>query len=147
MAPEELPAIMDKTGLVVLPSEFEGLPLVLLECMAFGVPFVASDVGAVRSLAEDNPDVRVVPLEYGAITSAIQEVAAGIRGGEIRGDRLQGYYLRRYDHEHVANQWVSALMNPEEFRGPKRSTNRPSLPSLMLERMKRAKILNRENEA
>jgi glycosyltransferase involved in cell wall biosynthesis len=138
--PEELPAIMDKTDLVVLPSEYEGLPLVLLECMAFGVPFVASDVGAVRSLAEDNLDVRVVPLENGAITSAIQEVAAGIRGGEIRGDRLQQYYLRRYGHEHVANQWVSALMNPEEFWGPKRSTNRPSLSSLMLERMKRAKI-------
>jgi glycosyltransferase involved in cell wall biosynthesis len=140
--PEELPAIMDQADLVVLPSEYEGLPLVLLECMAFGVPFVASDVGAVRSLAEDNPDVRVVPLENSAIAAAIQEVAAGIRNGGIRGDRLQEYYSARYGHEHLADHWVSALMNPEEFWGAKRSTNRVSLPQLMLARMKCAKTLN-----
>jgi glycosyltransferase involved in cell wall biosynthesis len=140
--PEELPAIMDQADLVVLPSEYEGLPLVLLECMAFGVPFVASDVGAVRSLAEDNPDVRVVPLENSAIAAAVQEVAAGIRNGGIRGDRLQEYYSARYGHEHLADHWVSALMNPEEFWGAKRSTDRVPLPQLMLARMKCAKTLN-----
>lgn len=52
--PEELLAIMEKIDLVVRPSDVEGIPLGLLECRAFGVPFVVSDVGAVRSLAEDN---------------------------------------------------------------------------------------------
>jgi len=132
-ASEELPAIMDKTDLVVLPSEYEGVPLVLLECMAFGVPFVASDVGAIRSLAEDNPDVRVVPLANRAIASAIQEMAIGIRSGNIRGDRLQEYHRIRYGYEKLARQWMSALIEPEEFWGPKKHVKQLSLSRLLLQ--------------
>jgi glycosyltransferase involved in cell wall biosynthesis len=136
--PEELPAIMDKTDLVVLPTEYEGVPLVLLECMAFGVPFVASDVGAISSLAEDNPDVCVVPLENRAIASAIQEMAIGIRSGKIRGDRLQEYHRKRYSHEELTRHWVSALIEPGKFWGPKKHVKQPSLPRLMLQRVTRA---------
>jgi glycosyltransferase involved in cell wall biosynthesis len=135
--PEQLPAIMDKTDLVVLPSDYEGVPLVLLECMAFGVPFVASDVGAISSLAEDNPDVCVVPLENRTIASAIQEMAIGIRSGKIRGDRLQEYHRKRYSHEELTRQWVSALIEPEKFWGPKKHVTQPSLSRLMLQRMTR----------
>lgn len=137
--PAELPALMDNIDLVVLPSDFEGVPLVLLECMAFGVPFVASDVGAVRSLAEENPDVRVVPLENGALACAIEEMARGLRAGEACGKRLQEYFSARYGFEQLADQWVSALMSPEEFWGPKRKKNAPSLSALMLERIRAAK--------
>jgi len=137
--PEELPAVMENIDLVVLPSDYEGVPLVLLECMAFGVPFVASDVGAVRSLAEENPDVRVVPLENGSLARAIEEMARAIRAGEVRGERLQEYFSARYGFEQLADQWVSALMSPEEFWGSKREKNAPSLSALVRERIRAAK--------
>jgi len=101
--------------------------------MAFGVPFVASDVGAIRSLAEDNPDVRVVPLANRAIASAIQEMAIGIRSGNIRGDRLQEYHRIRYGYEKLARQWMSALIEPEEFWGPKKHVKQLSLSRLLLQ--------------
>jgi glycosyltransferase involved in cell wall biosynthesis len=135
--PEQLPSIMENIDLVVLPSDFEGVPLVLLECMAYGVPFVASDVGAVRSLAQDNPDVRVVPLANRELAMAIEEMARKIRAGELRGERLQQYFSARYG-DRLADQWVSALMQPEEFWGPKQLKNRPSLSGLMLRRMSTA---------
>jgi glycosyltransferase involved in cell wall biosynthesis len=111
----ELAKIMSQTDLVVLPSKEEGLPVILLEAMAHGVPFVASDVGAVRTLAEDNPDVLVVPLDNGALKAAIEEMAAAIRTGRVQGDRLQDYHQARYSYEILSRQWIEALLYPEQL--------------------------------
>jgi glycosyltransferase involved in cell wall biosynthesis len=108
-----LAQIFDGTDLFVLPSETEGLPVILLEAMAHGVPFVATDVGAVRTLAEDNPDVRVVPLDNGALKEAIEEMARGIHSGQVRGDRLQAYHKARFGYEILSQQWGRVLLYSE----------------------------------
>jgi glycosyltransferase involved in cell wall biosynthesis len=106
----ELSAILQRTDLVVLPSEAEGLPVVLLEAMAYGVPFVASDVGAVRTLAQDNPDVRVVPLDNFALRKAILEMMRVIREGRVSRKRLQAYHRGRYPFERIADAWAISLL-------------------------------------
>jgi glycosyltransferase involved in cell wall biosynthesis len=47
---QRIEEVMPKVGLLVLSSISEGLPLVLLEGFAAGVPAVATDVGACRQL-------------------------------------------------------------------------------------------------
>lgn len=42
------------SDLFIMPSLEEGFPRVLLECMASGVPFVASDVGGVRDIVPES---------------------------------------------------------------------------------------------
>jgi glycosyltransferase involved in cell wall biosynthesis len=111
----DLPKIYSQTDVVVLPSESEGLPLVLMEAMAYGVPFVATDVGAIRTLAEDNPDVCVVPLDDTALKFGIERMARAIRSGQIDGRRLQQYHHERYGYDLVASRWLQALLHPEEF--------------------------------
>jgi len=111
----ELSTLLDSTDLVVLPSESEGLPLVLLEAMAHGVPFVATDVGAVRTLAEDNPDVLVVPNDDESIKRGIETMAKLIRTGAIDGRRLQAYHERQFGFEKMAERWSEALLNAESF--------------------------------
>lgn len=44
-----------------MPSEEEGFPRVLLEAMALGIPYVASDVGAVKDITPIEADEYVVP--------------------------------------------------------------------------------------
>jgi glycosyltransferase involved in cell wall biosynthesis len=60
IAHAELPAWYRAADLVVLPSRSEGVPNVLLEAMACGTGFVASDVGSIRELA-DAPERDLVP--------------------------------------------------------------------------------------
>jgi glycosyltransferase involved in cell wall biosynthesis len=114
---EEQARIFSEIDLVVTPSESEGFPLVLLESMAHGVPFIASDVGAVREMTRDNPDVTVVPLDHAAFAAALLTMIDRLRRGELRSQRLRSYYRERYSPEHIAEQWKSALLSPEEFFG------------------------------
>jgi len=112
----DLPTICAETDMVVLPTHWpEGLPLVLLESMAYGVPFVATDVGAIRMLAQDNPDVCVVPLSDRALKLGIERMARAIRSGQIDGRRLQQYHRERYGYDLLASRWLQALLHPEEF--------------------------------
>lgn len=117
----EMDAILARCDLVVLPSETEGLPGILVESMARGVPFVATDVGAVRTLAEGNPDVRVVPLDTEAVKNAILEMAAAIRSGAIQGERLRQYHAAHFGRKVLAEKWLAAILHPERVWGETRN--------------------------
>ncbi|MDW3137688.1 glycosyltransferase [Vibrio sp. 1288] len=45
---------LNSSELAVLPSKFEGMPMVLLEAMSFGTPVVASKIPATEELITDN---------------------------------------------------------------------------------------------
>ena len=47
----------------IMPSEEEGFPRVLLESMAMGVPFVATDVGGVRDICSEGQKKFIVPVK------------------------------------------------------------------------------------
>ncbi len=110
---EELAAIFENTDLLLLPSASEGLPTVLLEAMAHGVPFVATDVGAVRVLAQAKPDVMVVPNSNDAFLNGVQEMVARIQLGKVDGIRLQRFCERNYCFAELTHRWLDVLLNDE----------------------------------
>ncbi len=68
---QALPDWYRAADLFVLPSRSEGVPTVLLEAMACGLPFVASDVGSIADLLPFGPS-RVTPEgDIAALTTAI----------------------------------------------------------------------------
>lgn len=111
----DLASILARTDLVIFPSQEEGLPLILLEAMSQGVPFVAFDVGAIRVLADSNPDVRVVPLGDAELCTAVSELSVAVRHGKVDGGRLQRYHLERFGREFLEKRWIEALLSPESF--------------------------------
>lgn len=54
-------AVMPAFDVLALPSRYEGLPYVLLEALAAGLPIVATDVGGVRLAVEEGENGYVVP--------------------------------------------------------------------------------------
>jgi glycosyltransferase involved in cell wall biosynthesis len=87
-----LPDWYRAADLFVLPSRSEGVPNVLLEAMATGLPFVASDVGSIADLLPFGPSRTVPEGDVPALAEAIRSVLHSTpeRVPPRRYDRLDG---------------------------------------------------------
>lgn len=93
-----------------MPSAREGLPIVLLEAMACGLPAVASQLpGSTDTMIESGVNGMLVPSGdakalAGALTTMLSQPAEAARMGEAARLTVAG----RYTIEHVAEQWLDA---------------------------------------
>ncbi len=71
----DIPGLMAASDLLVIPSESEGLPFVLLEAMAAGLPVVATAVGQIPDiLGNDKRGVLVPPKAPQALAAAMDKI-------------------------------------------------------------------------
>ncbi|MEO0769376.1 MAG: glycosyltransferase [Cyanobacteria bacterium J06649_4] len=100
--------LLSSYDLTLLPTiGAEGAPLVLLESMACGVPFLAYGVGGIPDYATDNPDVLVVEPVAKAFFEGLVEITDSLENGVIDQCRLQSFYLNHYSYAALKQQWVS----------------------------------------
>ena len=75
----ELRELYRNADVFVLPSEYEGMPLVLLEALAMGLPIVATDIPGNRDLVVHGGNGLRVPLgDPPALREALLRVTANI---------------------------------------------------------------------
>jgi L-malate glycosyltransferase len=71
--------VMRAFDVFVLPSLHEGVPMVLLEAMALGVPIVASSVGGIPEVLEDRREAILVPSkDVEGLARALAAVAGSV---------------------------------------------------------------------
>jgi len=73
---KELQGIYANADYLVLPSLSEGLPTVILEAMAMGLPVIASDVGAVGSVVNGDNGWLIKPNNVEALEQSIIEAVS-----------------------------------------------------------------------
>lgn len=95
---------MAKMDLFVLPSLFgEGLPMVMLEAMAAGIPVVGTRVQGIPEVLQDNAGVLAAPDSAADLSHAIRTVIRGdMAWAEIRQTAWQRQRDRFSDHSMAA---------------------------------------------
>ena len=105
---DDVPTLLAATDLTVLTSDWEGLPMAILESMAVGVPLVASDVDGLREVLGKGGGTLVEPGDHEAFATAIAHALSSERWREeqsaaalrrIREDYSPAAMMTRYDTE------------------------------------------------
>lgn len=94
----DMPELMRSANGFVLSSVIEGLPVVLLEAHATGLPSVATDVGGVRLTL---PARLVPPADASALARAMREVMAAPPDRAA----IRARAVAEFDWERVADRW------------------------------------------
>jgi glycosyltransferase involved in cell wall biosynthesis len=101
----ELFGLMERAAVLVLTSEREGLPNVVLEAMARGKTVVSTPVGGIPAVIEDGKTGLLVPIGDAEATRAAIERALG--GPELR--RRIGAAAREHVREYCSWDRVTDL--------------------------------------
>lgn len=94
---EKIPLYLAAADLFVLPSHSEGMPTVLIEAGAAGVPVIATSVGGIPELLAEERGVLIPPHRPDALACAIAEVLKDRDSGRVRAERLRCYVWQYYD--------------------------------------------------
>ena len=103
-----------RASILMLTSDFEGFPLVLAECMSFGVvPVVYNSYAAVGDIISDGKDGIVIPFcaEGYRADVAAQMVAKIMKDDSLRNDMALAAIekSKNYSVDEIYNKWLSIM--------------------------------------
>ena len=94
-----------ESDIFALSSSYEGLPLVVLEAMAAGLPIVSTDVGGVKDIVTDN-GILVEANNLNALANALEQLIADSDSRNKLGT-LSRENVKRFDSAIVADEYVN----------------------------------------
>lgn len=117
----EQPAkVLNTCDLLIISSEYEGLPLTLFEALVHGLRVVSTDVGGIRTLCADSGSVTLAPSDdYQAfslaVTSAIHTGDFSIEGKKARAKEWEWLHQPKLLAEFYEAMDIH-VSGPEDFR-------------------------------
>jgi glycosyltransferase involved in cell wall biosynthesis len=103
----DMPALLAAADLCVISSHNEGLPLVLLEAMAAGVPVVSTDVGAIARAIQQGDSGWLVPAgDADALGAALREALRQPDRAAQMARRARHEYERRYSRAAMGERYL-----------------------------------------
>jgi hypothetical protein len=83
--------------------------------MAYGIPMLVTDIGAVRDCCADNPDFLLTSPTLDGLTHGISELLHRLMNNDFDIERLQAHYMRHFSHGAMAERWRDCLRSPTQF--------------------------------
>ncbi len=115
----DIPELMAQADIFLLPSDYEGLPLTLLEAMAAGKPVIATDVAG-SELIIDNQTGLLVPVRSPeALAKAILYLAKNPSLREQMGRLARKVALENFDISRMVREYESLYMKTLEEKQKK----------------------------
>jgi glycosyltransferase involved in cell wall biosynthesis len=109
---EELPNIMNRASLFVLPSLMEGMPYVLLETMACGVPVVGSNIPGINEIVKPGVNgLLVPPQDPRTLASAILSLLDDEMLRRSMGQKAREAMVENFDWNSVVSMTEKAYDN------------------------------------
>jgi glycosyltransferase involved in cell wall biosynthesis len=114
---DDVPELMRRLDLFVLPSTAEGISNTVLEAMASGLPVVATEVGGNPELVEDGVTGTLVPPgNAGAMARAIAAYQDDPDLGRAHGARGRERVLERFALERMVGDYTRLYEETMEQR-------------------------------
>jgi glycosyltransferase involved in cell wall biosynthesis len=101
----DVAAFLSGLDVYVLPSDFEGLPLSLLEAIASGLPVVATAVDGVPRIVENTDSGWLCPPNNPHALRAAMEAAIACPDRRERGERSRRLVAQAYSAERMASDY------------------------------------------
>lgn len=117
--PQQMAGHFRDASMLVLPSYAEGMPNVVLEAMAHGLPVVASNVGAIgEALEHGRGGLLIPPGDRPALVRSIAELLDAPVGAWRMGEHNRQRVARRFSHRVMAAVLLRAYreMSGSAFR-------------------------------
>jgi len=111
---QEVAEFMRKADVFVLPSEWENLPCVIIEAMASGLPIVATNVGGIPEMVDDEVGILVPSKDAVRLVEALDFILNNL--STFSPERIAGRARKRFSYESVGKKldslYRSVVCNP-----------------------------------
>lgn len=105
----DLPAYLNRAGLFVLPSHYEGHPKALIEAMSCGLPVIGADVPGIRELIRHGETGWLCGTDPVSIRAAIQELLDRPQLRARLGDNARQFVVEHFALERVVEMELGLL--------------------------------------
>lgn len=110
----QVQTLMSRARALVVPSTYEGMPLVILEAMAIGLPVVASSVSGIPEVVRDGETGWLVPAEdISALARVLREIHDDPTELRRRGEAGEQWVRREAGPGAAAQRWLELIRTEE----------------------------------
>lgn len=102
----DVPTLIPAFDVFALSSKTEGLPLVVPEAMAVGLPIVTTAVGGLPGVVDDHETGLLVPVDEAALRAALARLLVDRQLARTMGERARDTALERYSADRMVEAYL-----------------------------------------